>query len=298
MGSSWELTGIPFLPSTHFLRNCPPTAAVPFQGSCSTSAAHSTMKLTPKFTNNSNPLPSSLVKPSLTNPPGGQSLPQAPRLSSAHSQLSNQAQGKPTGALMFLFSSWPNPCVLTTQGAGWRSRTQHTNQSLVTPEPEFSPRPCSGHRGSATSLQRLSSIQKAPAKSIPTPDKLFSILASTFHPSGMKKSSQLSPRFPAEPRGRGDVGSRDLSPSAGPQHTLSLSAAHTKIPRGWRSGIWERSGVCSAGQGMGQPVPKPCPGAPTGKGRIGKAGAHGGSHPNCSLLNLPPLSQRLQSWEF
>lgn len=149
---------------------------------------------------------------------------------------------------MFLFSSWPNPCVLMEE-------QNPAHEPVTSCEPKFSPRSCSGHWGSATSLQRLCLIQKAPAKSIPTPDKLFSILASTFHPSGMKKSSQLSPRFPAEPTGRGDVGSRDLSPSAGPQHTLSLSTAPRKIPGGWRTGIWESSGVCSAGQGVEQPVP-------------------------------------------
>lgn len=211
---------------------------------------------------------------------------------------------------MFLFSSWPNPCVLTTQGAGWRSRTQHMNQSLVVPEPELSPRSCSGHWGSATSLQRLCLIQKPPAKSIPTPDKLFSIVASTFHPSGMKKSSQLSPRFPAEPTGRGDVGSRDLSPSAGPQHTLSLSTAPRKISAGWRTGIWERNGVCSAGQGVEQPVPNMSKHSkalscqqrfPQEKQDWGKQEhppGRGGSDPNCLLLNLSPLSQRLQGWEF
>lgn len=153
---------------------------------------------------------------------------------------------------MFLFPSWSNPCVLTTQGAGWRSRThpQHMNQTFLVPEPEFSPRSCSGHGGSATSLQRLCLIQKAPAKSIPTPDKLFSILASTFHPSGMKKSSQLSPRFPAEPKGRGAVGSRDLSPSAGPQHTLSLSTAHTDPNRLENRDLGKKWGMqCCAGGG-------------------------------------------------
>lgn len=227
MAFSWEHR-IPSFLSTHFLRNCPPTADT---------------QIYKQF----HPFSSSSVKSSLTNPRGRQSPPKPPGLSTAHSQLSNQAQGKQTGALMFLFSSWPNPHVLTTQGAGWRSRThpQHTEPDTcpqIVPKPEFSSRSRSGHRGSATSLQRLCLIQKAPAKSIPTPDKLFSILASTFHPSGMKKSSQLSPRLPAEPKGRGDVGSRDLSPSAGPQHTLSLSTALTKIPTGCRTGIWESSG--------------------------------------------------------
>lgn len=209
---------------------------------------------------------------------------------------------------MFLISSWPNPCVVTTQGAGWSSRThpQHMNQTLLVPEPEFSPRSCSGHWASATSLQRLCLIQKAPAKSIPTPDKLFSILASTFHPSGLKKSSQLSPRFPAEPKGRGAVGSRDLSPSAGPQHTLSLSTL-SEIPTGWKTGIWERNWECSAVQGVVQPVPNiskhskalSCQHSfPQARG-LGKQEiplSHGGSDPNCLLLNLSPLSQRFQSF--
>lgn len=146
-------------------------------------------------------------------------------------------------------------------------------------------------------------IQKAPAKSIPSPDKLFSILASTFHPSGMQKSSQLSPRFPAEPRGRGAVGSRDLSPSAGPQHALSLSTALTRIPAGCKAGIWgKKRGMQGwAGAGTACATHEPAQ-LPRRKSRAGKAGASPrpwGSHPNCLLPNLSLcFPKRFQSWEF
>lgn len=161
----------------------------------------------------------------------------------------------------------------------------HMNQTFV-PKPEFSPRSCSGHWGSATSLQRLCSIQKAPAKSIPTPDKLFSILASTSHPSGLKESSQLSPRFPAEPPGRGDGGSRDFSPSAGPQHTLPLSTALTGIPRAAEEGFGEAEG----NQGWYRLYPA--------QQSLAWQHRESRSIPKLQIPNLPPLSQRLQSGSF
>lgn len=57
---------IPFLPSTHFLKNCSPTAAAPFQGCCSLHDGADT-QIYKQFH-----LFSSSVKPSLTDPRGGQ----------------------------------------------------------------------------------------------------------------------------------------------------------------------------------------------------------------------------------
>lgn len=139
---------------------------------------------------------------------------------------------------MFLFSSWPNPCVLTTQGAGWRSRThpQPTNQTILVPKPEFSPRSCSGHWGSATSLQRLCLTQKAPAKTIPTPDKLFSIHLGWRNPANCRGDFLQSPR------------DEEMS-AAGIYHHLQGPSTHypcqqlTEIPAGWKSWIWG-SGEC------------------------------------------------------
>lgn len=208
------------------------------------------------------PFSSSSVKSSLTNPCGAVS---PHSLSTAHSQLSNQANKVGFGVPVFQLAK--SMCSDST-GSRMEQSPSHMNQTLcpqAVPKPEFSPKSCSDHWGSATSLQRLCSIQKAPAKSIPTPDKLFSIFASTSHPSGLKESSQLSPRFPAEPPGRGDGGSRDFSPSAGPQHTSSLSAALTGIPRAAKVGLGKQRGI-RAGTG--------CTLYP---GSTGKAGAS----PNC-----------------
>lgn len=180
---------------------------------------------------------------------------------------------------MFLFSSWPNPCVLTTQGAGWRSRThpQPTNQTILVPKPEFSPRSCSGHWGSATSLQRLCLTQKAPAKTIPTPDKLFSIHLGWRNPANCHGDFLQSPR------------DEEMSAAGiyhhlqGPSHTIPVSSSQRSQQAGNLDlGEWGMQGVV-------EPEPnKPskalsCHSFPPGEEHWETGASPWGSHPNsCS----------------
>lgn len=171
-----------------------------------------------------------------------------------HIHSSNQANQDKQWSFDLCFPAGQSMC---SDNTGSRMEEQNPSPAhdpdtcpQAVPEPGLSPRSCRGHWGSATSLPRLCSIQNAPAKSIPTPDKLFSNPHQHFPPIWAEETQPIVPKISCRATRTGRRRQQRFLTICRAQHTLFLSTALTKIPGAGKLGSGEAEGtaeLCRAG---------------------------------------------------